>query len=65
MLAKDNLDQPWDGGRTVDPAQIERFQRLAGEWWNPDGRFRASTSSTKFAATSAIDFEITGPSCVY
>jgi 2-polyprenyl-6-hydroxyphenyl methylase/3-demethylubiquinone-9 3-methyltransferase len=40
MLAKDQLDQPWDGGRTVDPAQIERFQRLAGEWWKPDGRFR-------------------------
>ncbi len=40
MLAKDHLDQPWDGGRTVDPAQIESFQRLAGEWWKPDGRFR-------------------------
>jgi len=26
--------------RTVDPAEIERFSRLAEEWWDPDGKFR-------------------------
>ncbi len=25
---------------TVDPAEVERFSRLAAEWWNPKGKFR-------------------------
>jgi 2-polyprenyl-6-hydroxyphenyl methylase/3-demethylubiquinone-9 3-methyltransferase len=25
---------------TVDPAEIEKFSRLAAHWWNPDGPFR-------------------------
>jgi 2-polyprenyl-6-hydroxyphenyl methylase/3-demethylubiquinone-9 3-methyltransferase len=25
---------------TVDAAEIEKFERLAAEWWNPDGKFR-------------------------
>lgn len=25
---------------TVDPAEIERFSRLAAEWWNPRGKFK-------------------------
>jgi 2-polyprenyl-6-hydroxyphenyl methylase / 3-demethylubiquinone-9 3-methyltransferase len=24
---------------TVDPAEVERFSRIAGEWWNPAGKF--------------------------
>src|SRR4029079_15959300 len=24
---------------TVDPAEIERFSRLAAEWWDPTGKF--------------------------
>ncbi|MCR9074048.1 MAG: bifunctional 2-polyprenyl-6-hydroxyphenol methylase/3-demethylubiquinol 3-O-methyltransferase UbiG [Alphaproteobacteria bacterium] len=28
---------PADGGGTVDPADIDRFARLAGQWWDPDG----------------------------
>ena len=24
---------------TVDPAEIERFSRIAGEWWDPAGKF--------------------------
>jgi 2-polyprenyl-6-hydroxyphenyl methylase/3-demethylubiquinone-9 3-methyltransferase len=24
---------------TVDPAEIERFSRIAGEWWDPSGKF--------------------------
>ena len=25
---------------TVDPAEIEKFERMAAEWWSPDGKFR-------------------------
>lgn len=25
---------------TVDPAEVERFGRIAGEWWDPQGKFR-------------------------
>ena len=25
---------------TVDPAEIERFSRIAAEWWDPAGKFR-------------------------
>lgn len=24
---------------TIDPAEIERFSRIAGEWWDPTGKF--------------------------
>jgi 2-polyprenyl-6-hydroxyphenyl methylase/3-demethylubiquinone-9 3-methyltransferase len=29
-------EQDW----SVDPAEIEKFNRLAAEWWNPRGKFR-------------------------
>jgi len=25
---------------TLDPSEIERFSKLASEWWNPNGKFR-------------------------
>lgn len=25
---------------TIDPGEVERFSRLAAEWWNPNGKFR-------------------------
>jgi len=25
---------------TFDPGEVERFARIAGEWWDPDGKFR-------------------------
>lgn len=25
---------------TIDPAEIAKFERLAGEWWDPDGKFK-------------------------
>lgn len=25
---------------TLDPGEVERFARLAAEWWDPDGKFR-------------------------
>ena len=27
-------------GMTVDAGEIEKFQRMAAEWWNPDGMFK-------------------------
>ena len=27
-------------GSTVDPAEIEKFRRMAEEWWDPKGKFR-------------------------
>ena len=26
--------------RNVDPAEVERFARMAADWWNPNGKFR-------------------------
>ena len=44
MLRKDvfrsAFARPSEGRSTVDPAEIERFSRLAEEWWKPDGAFR-------------------------
>ncbi|OYQ35272.1 bifunctional 3-demethylubiquinol 3-O-methyltransferase/2-polyprenyl-6-hydroxyphenol methylase [Niveispirillum lacus] len=28
------------GRTTIDPAEIERFSRIAAEWWDPAGKFR-------------------------
>jgi 2-polyprenyl-6-hydroxyphenyl methylase/3-demethylubiquinone-9 3-methyltransferase len=28
------------GGPTLDPREIERFERLSGAWWDPNGKFR-------------------------
>lgn len=29
-----------DAASTVDPAEIEKFSRIAAEWWDPHGKFR-------------------------
>jgi 2-polyprenyl-6-hydroxyphenyl methylase/3-demethylubiquinone-9 3-methyltransferase len=39
MLLKDRIDQPFND-RTIDASQIARFEALADEWWNPNGKFR-------------------------
>jgi 2-polyprenyl-6-hydroxyphenyl methylase / 3-demethylubiquinone-9 3-methyltransferase len=31
---------PINRDRTVDPAEIEKFERMAAEWWSADGKFR-------------------------
>lgn len=44
MLRKDIVRAAFapapDDQSTVDPAEIERFSRLAEEWWKPNGAFR-------------------------
>lgn len=40
MLRKDVI-RPIEGSRrTADPEELVRFDRLAEEWWAPDGRFK-------------------------
>ncbi len=29
-----------DGETTIDPAEIEKFSKIADEWWDPAGKFR-------------------------
>jgi 2-polyprenyl-6-hydroxyphenyl methylase / 3-demethylubiquinone-9 3-methyltransferase len=38
MLRKDQLKS--FAGATADPAEVARFERLADEWWKPDGAFK-------------------------
>lgn len=44
MLRKDVFRSAFatssDGNSTVDPAEIDRFSRLAEEWWKPNGAFK-------------------------
>ncbi len=28
------------GGGTVDPAEVAKFEAMAAEWWDPDGKFK-------------------------
>jgi 2-polyprenyl-6-hydroxyphenyl methylase / 3-demethylubiquinone-9 3-methyltransferase len=37
MIATQQSDR---GERTLDTEEVERFSRLASEWWNPRGKFR-------------------------
>jgi 2-polyprenyl-6-hydroxyphenyl methylase/3-demethylubiquinone-9 3-methyltransferase len=32
---------PGSGAGTLDPDEVDRFARLASEWWDPKGKFRA------------------------
>lgn len=34
------LDKRMAAATSVDPAEVAKFAALAGEWWNPDGKFR-------------------------
>lgn len=31
---------PTESAATVDPAEIRKFEQMAAEWWDPDGKFR-------------------------
>lgn len=31
---------PAAASATLDPAEVERFRRMAAEWWDPNGKFR-------------------------
>lgn len=34
------ITAPPHGTSTIDPVEVAKFERLAAEWWNPDGKFR-------------------------
>lgn len=36
--AQDTLEQP--RAASIDPAEVEKFARMAADWWNPDGKFK-------------------------
>jgi len=41
MIATQQSEAPEQGReRTLDTGEVERFSRLASEWWNPQGKFR-------------------------
>lgn len=39
MIRRDQKSRPLDPKSTADPAEIARFSAMAGEWWDPKGRF--------------------------
>ena len=39
-LLASTTDGPAASSPTLDPREVERFERMAGEWWDPDGKFR-------------------------
>lgn len=38
--AKQQSNDPTPGSATLDPEEVQRFSRLASEWWDPNGKFR-------------------------
>jgi len=38
--ASQTAQKPHNNETTIDPQEVERFARLAAEWWNPQGKFR-------------------------
>src|SRR5277367_699860 len=33
------MNAPHAAGPSVDPEDVERFSRIAAEWWDPNGKF--------------------------
>ncbi|MFL5260638.1 MAG: bifunctional 2-polyprenyl-6-hydroxyphenol methylase/3-demethylubiquinol 3-O-methyltransferase UbiG [Hyphomicrobiales bacterium] len=40
MLVNPQNPPPGEAARSLDPAELDRFSKLAAEWWNPEGKFR-------------------------
>jgi 2-polyprenyl-6-hydroxyphenyl methylase/3-demethylubiquinone-9 3-methyltransferase len=40
MQNASRLASTTEGGPTLDPREIAQFERLAGEWWDPNGKLR-------------------------
>jgi len=39
MQTRNYIDLPWHQTANVGPLEIDRFESLADEWWNLDGKF--------------------------
>jgi 2-polyprenyl-6-hydroxyphenyl methylase/3-demethylubiquinone-9 3-methyltransferase len=40
MQSAHSQPTPTPGDATLDASEVARFERLAGEWWDPNGKFR-------------------------
>ncbi len=40
MTAAERMHSQANSDATLDPAEVERFTRMAAEWWDPKGKFR-------------------------
>src|SRR6185437_6811174 len=38
--AQQTPNEPHAANATLDPEEVQRFSRLASEWWDPNGKFR-------------------------
>ncbi|HEY8194338.1 MAG TPA: bifunctional 2-polyprenyl-6-hydroxyphenol methylase/3-demethylubiquinol 3-O-methyltransferase UbiG [Hyphomicrobium sp.] len=38
--AQQTPNNPYAANATLDPEEVQRFSRLASEWWDPNGKFR-------------------------
>jgi 2-polyprenyl-6-hydroxyphenyl methylase/3-demethylubiquinone-9 3-methyltransferase len=38
--AQKTPNDPYAANATLDPEEVQRFSRLASEWWDPNGKFR-------------------------
>jgi 2-polyprenyl-6-hydroxyphenyl methylase / 3-demethylubiquinone-9 3-methyltransferase len=39
MMTIDTITPPPDLHASLDPAEVEKFSKMAAEWWNPKGKF--------------------------
>src|SRR5215211_202660 len=40
MLVNPQNPPPGEAAPSLDPAELDRFSKLAAEWWDPKGKFR-------------------------
>ncbi len=40
MQSAPHLASTTEAGPTLDPREVARFEQMAGEWWDPNGKFR-------------------------
>ncbi|MFC3095193.1 bifunctional 2-polyprenyl-6-hydroxyphenol methylase/3-demethylubiquinol 3-O-methyltransferase UbiG [Alteromonas sediminis] len=42
MLDKSTLSKPLSDNKTIDPTEVAKFDKLAREWWDPQGKMRTA-----------------------
>lgn len=55
MLVKDHVDLGC-GDRTIDAAEIARFEVLAEEWWDPNGKFQVMHAFNRTRRDYIVDY---------
>ena len=59
MLRKDTIRPIAEARRTADPSELARFDTLAEEWWDPDGKFKTVHDFNKARVSWIRDFLVT------